>query len=136
MKHRKPKVLILENFYFRAKQFQDRFATFDIKDIIHVTSARECIQQISKKKLDAIFLDYDLSNAESFGTSNDTGATVAQWIKDHADNLNKKASIIIHSGNEYGAAEMKKLIPNAHVIPKAWHKDVFDQIVKLLNLET
>ena len=130
------KILILENFYFRAKQFQDRFAAFDIKDITHITSARKCIEQISKKKFGVIFLDYDLSNAESFGLSTeDNGATVAQWIKEHPQNINKKTTIIIHSSNEYGAAEMKKLLTNAYVIPRVWHKDVFDQVVELLKLK-
>jgi len=130
------KVLILEDFFYRAKQFKDRFVSFGITDITHVISARECIEHISKTKYDVIFLDYDLSNMTPYNlTIDNTGVTVAQWIKDHPNNINKDTHIMIHSGNEYGAAEIKKHLPNAHIIPRAWKKEEFDQVTKVLDLK-
>jgi CheY-like chemotaxis protein len=58
------KVLILEDFFYRAKQFKNRFVSFGITDITHVTRADECIRHISEIKYDIIFLDYHLNNME------------------------------------------------------------------------
>ncbi len=130
------KVLILEDFFYRAKQFKDRFASFGITDITHVTRADECIRYISETKYDIIFLDYHLDNMEFEVLALDnTGAKVAGWIKDHPENINRDTLVIIHSGSEHGAAEIKKHLPNTHIIPCAWKKEVFDQVTKVLDFK-
>jgi len=130
------KVLILEDFFYRAGQFKDRFALYGITDITHVTRADECIRQISETKYDIIFLDYHLDNMEfEVLAPNNTGAKVAEWMKDHPDNVNKDTPVIIHSGSELGATEIKKNLPNARIIRRAWKKEVFDQVTKVLNLK-
>lgn len=130
------KVLILEDFYYRVGQFRDRFAPYKITDVTHITRADECIRQISETKYDIIFLDYHLDNIEfEVLAPHNTGAKVAEWIKDHPDNVNKDTPVIIHSGSELGAAEIKKHLPYAHIIPRAWKKEVFDQVAKILDLK-
>ena len=136
MRTEKMKVLILEDFYHRAGQFKDRVVPYRITDITHVTRADECIKQISETKYDIIFLDYHLDNMEFEVLAPDnTGAKVAGWMKDHPVNVNKDTPVIIHSGSERGAAEIKKHLPNAHIIPSAWKKEVFDQVAKALDLK-
>ncbi|MGB3342175.1 MAG: cyclic-phosphate processing receiver domain-containing protein [bacterium] len=136
MKSTNLKVLILEDMYYRAGQYKDRLAPLGITDITHITNARECIENLKKIKYDLVSLDYHLDQAESYRLTEDNkGTTVVQWIKDHPEKVKKSMLIIIHSCSEKGALEMKTLLPNAHVIRKAWHKDVFGEVAKILKLK-
>ncbi len=130
------KVLILEDFYYRTGQFRDRFKPFGITDITHVTTAHSAIIELSKAKFDIIFLDYHLDNVEfEILAPENTGVKVAEWLKYNPNNLNENATVIIHSGSELGATEIKKYLPNAHIIPCAWKKEVFDQVTKVFDLK-
>jgi hypothetical protein len=57
------------------------------------------------------------------------------WIKDHPENINRDTPVIIHSGSEHGAAKIKEHVPDAHIIPCAWKKEVFDRVVEVINLK-
>ncbi|MGB3479317.1 MAG: cyclic-phosphate processing receiver domain-containing protein [bacterium] len=123
------RVLILDDMYSRVIEFEKRLKPIDITDITHVTTAKECIECLSKKKYDLIFLDYDLGEPPVWAKDTDiSGGVVAEWIKKHPKNKNKKAMIIIHSSDSHGGAYMKELIPDATLLPRAWSEEKFEEI--------
>jgi len=129
-------VLVLDDMYSRAIEFEKRLKVTDITDITHVATARECIECVFKKKYDIIFLDYDLGEPPVWAKDTDiSGGVVAEWIKKHPKHKNKKAMIIIHSSDLHGAAYMKELIPYAILLPRAWSEENFENI-KIPALET
>ena len=122
-------VLILDDMYSRVIEFEKRLKPIDITDITHVTTARQCIECLSKTKYDIIFLDYDLGEPPVWAQNSDvSGGVVAEWIKKHPKHKNKKAMIIIHSLDHEGAAYMKELIPDAILLPGAWIAEKFETI--------
>lgn len=130
------KILILDDQYNRVIQFEKRLKPLGITDITHVTSAKECIEIMAKKKFDFIFLDYDLGEPPIWAKDTDiSGEVVAQWFKAHPKNKNKKAQIIIHSTDHSGPERMKKLIPSATLLPGAWQEEKFNE-VNIPALET
>jgi len=129
MSEKSIRVLILDDMYSRAIEFEKRLKAVDITDITHVTTARECIECLSKEKYDIIFLDYDLGEPPVWAKDTDiSGGVVAEWIKKHSKHKNKKAMIIIHSSDLHGAAYMKELIPYAILLPRAWSEENFENI--------
>ena len=136
MSEKSIRILILDDMYSRAIEFEKRLKLIDITDITHVTTARECIECLSKKKYDIIFLDYDLGEPPVWAKDTDvSGGVVAEWIKKHPKYKNKKAMIIIHSSDLHGAAYMKELIPYAILLPRAWSEENFENI-KIPAFET
>ena len=128
------KVLILDDR--RAEKFDERFSTLEKSNITHVTNAKDCIEKLSTQQYDIIFLDYDLTYMEmSKPSKENTGADVARWLKKHQMNSNHKAHIIIHSPDPHGSAFMKELLPKAIVLPGAWMRDQFNDLLKKLNLK-
>ena len=47
-----------------------------------------------------------------------TGYQVAEWLRDNPDKKPKK--IILHTFNQFGAAKMLEVLPEAQYIPGAW----------------
>jgi CheY-like chemotaxis protein len=128
------KVLILEDSYYRVGQFRERLKQYGIEDIMHANNAKDCIKLLKKKKYDVIFLDFHL-DCNDFVVQNpdNTGGKVAEWISKNY-HKQKDANIIVHSGSEFGAGEIKKFLPNAHIIYNAWKKEMFDQVTTILGL--
>jgi CheY-like chemotaxis protein len=128
------KVLILDDFFYRVSRFSDRFKAYGITDITHVTTAEQCIDSISKGKYTVIFLDYHLDGSEFMVKDpSNTGIRVAEWIRDKYDRA-KETEIIIHTGSEFGAHEMKNILPNAYIIKNAWNREGFNKVVRILGL--
>lgn len=123
------KILILDDQYNRVIQFEKRLKPLGFTDITHVTTANECIEALSKKKFDIIFLDYDLGEPPIWAKDMDvSGEVVARWFKEHPKNKNRKAQIIIHSTDHSGAERMRELMPGANLIPGAWQEDKFSEV--------
>lgn len=125
------KVLILDDD--REDQFDARLTKAGVKDITHVKNARECIEKLEHESYDIIFLDYDLGHEGVYGPARgDSGADVAQWLKDHQLNPNHKARIIIHSPHPIGSAYMKELLPKALVLPGVWLEHKFAELGEII----
>lgn len=72
-------------------------------------------EALSQRSFDIIYLDHDLGGkvyVPSFLPN--TGYALAKWI---SENNIKCKEIIIHSFNPTGAAAMKKVLPQAKLIP-------------------
>ena len=107
----------------------ERFAWFDNKfkghEIVWITSRRGADLLENITDYDYIFLDYDLDITDR------TGYTGLDFVKKFRSNLNH-AWVCIHSRNLLGSHEMKKLIPNAVVIPFPMLKElqICEEILK------
>jgi CheY-like chemotaxis protein len=131
------RVLILENYLYRAGDLMKQLAKLGITDVTHVTTADKCIRELEQKKFDLIFMDYHLDNMEfDITAATNNGGKVAAWLKDNPSNPNNAAKIIVHSGSESGAAEICKYLTSARWIKNAWKKEVFPQVAEQLDLGT
>lgn len=72
---------------------------------IHVTSSDACIEQLSTKKWDLVFLDHDL-------IGEDTGMKVVEWLKHGSIYLKASMAkrIIVHSTNILMGTEMTQAL--------------------------
>lgn len=125
------KVLILDDN--REEQFSKQLTSVGITEITHVKKAKECIERLEKDTYDIIFMDYDLGHEGVYGPSREeSGADVAQWLKEHQLNPNHQARIIIHSPHPIGSAYMKELLPQALVLPGVWIEHKFAELRKFI----
>ena len=111
-------VLILEDLPDRQKIFTEKLAGCVI---IIVDNVADAIGALATPGLSAIFLDHDLDgrNGVPFDDPN-CGSRVAEYLAANKPGV----PIIIQSLNLAGAANMKKILPEAAVIPAAWDRIV------------
>jgi len=110
-------ILILDDMEERHDAFREKFKNIEC-NIIHVTTAKECIEALKNNTFDLICLDHDLGGKE-------TGHEVSKWI---ADNKNThpmdKTKIIIHSYNPVGAIyifqELRDVNIYSYIKPGYW----------------
>jgi len=124
-------ILILEDNIERMVEFRKRM--IEIGSQFHWTNnAKECIRLIETNKYDLILLDHDLGG-EIFVDINkeNTGSTVARWMSNYPNNLNKDTPVIIHSHNYPAAQYMMSRIKKAIYVPSIWLKDTFHQVVRV-----
>jgi len=123
------KILVLEDNEERIAQFKkrlDRFGGY----VFFCRTAKECIEILKENAdLQLVLLDHDLGGEVYVDTAHkNTGSEVARWMRDNYDMENTQ--IIIHSLNTVGAEYMRSQIPEAHVVPFVWTKEVFDKTVR------
>ena len=122
--------LILDDDKERHVAFRDRFNDLERKVVVdHVQTAQECIAAMKKRKYTFVFLDHDLLGVpyQNMDEEN-TGSEVARWISKNLDSISETKQIIIHSFNEYGAENMRDLIPNSKWRPAAWIEEEFKKL--------
>ncbi len=126
------KVLVLDDH--RRPQFEEQLALVGLKDVSYVKTAKECIETLSNSQFDLIFLDYDLTYMQIEDPADaNNGMAVARWLSRHLMNPNHKAQIVIHSVDPFGARHMKEHLPAATIMPGAWMKDRFKELLEKLN---
>lgn len=130
------KILILEDDMNRVREFTNRFVEFYEETtkcckVDHVETAQDCIDKLSEKEYDCIFLDHDLGGEVYVDEENtNTGSEVARWLRVNKNQFQKDCPIIIHSLNPAGRANMSSLIEGSHEAPFAWTKEVFSKILR------
>ena len=114
------RILILEDDDNRNSTFQRNFCS-EQTEVVIVKEAIHAINYLNNENWDVLFLDHDLGGAVHVAeTEENTGSAVARWL-----NVNPKkepAIVIIHSLNNDGRLNMKRLIPKAIIFPFAWIK--------------
>jgi len=111
-------VLILEDLPDRQKIFIEKLADCAV---IIVDNVSDAIGALDTPGLSAIFLDHDLDgrNGVPFDDPN-CGSRVAEYLA-----VNKPGvPVIIQSLNPAGAGNMKRILPEAVVMPAAWDRIV------------
>jgi CheY-like chemotaxis protein len=111
-------VLILEDLPDRQKIFTEKLAGCVV---IIVDNVADAIGALDTPELSAIFLDHDLDgrNGVPFDDPN-CGSRVAEYLAAN----NSGVPVIIQSLNPAGAGNMKKILPEAVVMPAAWDRIV------------
>lgn len=80
--------------------------------VTYVETVEECLREITGSDIfDIIFLDHDLDGKVYVPSGPGTGYEVVEWLKNHPNKL--PGAVILHTLNEYGAANMLKLLPKA-----------------------
>ncbi len=137
------KVLVVDDEQVRLDAFQKRFQDVvelskEEVDYHQAMSAPEAIEVLKKEgpqTFDCICLDHDLSDLSNkiytFGKG--TGTEIAQYLADSYDGwkLHENTTIIIHSGNTWGAVNMANVLSSSGFVevmirPFLWTKEVFD----------
>lgn len=130
------KILLLEDDLNRVEQFNYRVVELNERnhvkcELVHIETAKECIELLEADKFDLILLDHDLGGEVYVDTNNtNTGSEVARWINKNPEKMNG-VSIITHTFNPAGAKNIVDLIPSCIYVPAIWTKDRFHQIVKI-----
>jgi len=110
------KVLILEDNEDRNVIFRKNLNGVDISITDDV---KELKNLLSSSKWDVLFLDHDLGDEINVSTDReDTGSEVARWLSENPDKI--PDIVILHSMNEDGRKNMKRLIPTSVSWPFAW----------------
>ena len=112
------KILILDDDKVRHIFFKRNFGHHQLT---HVETASEAIKALTDDTFDAVFLDHDLGGetfVDSFGTTLNTGYSVAKWISEHPEKAPKE--IYIHSLNPVGAENMQAILPSSILAPGLW----------------
>jgi len=131
------KILLLEDDYNRVEQFRKRVDELNERNIakselVHVETAKDCIEKLENDTFNLILLDHDLGGEVYVDTNSDnTGSEVARWINKNPEKMNG-VFIITHTFNPAGAKNIVDLIPNCLYVPAIWTKDKFHQIVKIV----
>lgn len=114
------KVFVLEDLSDRQAKFRTKLSGCTIT---MVDSVADAIDALEFPEFAVIFLDHDLDgrNGVPFDDPN-CGSRVAEYLA--ANRPRPEIPIIIQSLNPAGAANMKKLLPEAEVIPAAWDRIV------------
>ncbi len=90
-----------------------------------VDNVFEAKNYLLNKEYQYIFLDHDLDDLQFIDSGNpNTGWWIAKFINDN--NLQKNATIIIHTLSPIGQINMKCVLPRAKIIP-------FIQLRNILN---
>lgn len=94
-------VLVLDDSYERKKYFMK----FNSKSVI-VNTSRDCLSNIkSAKKINQLWLDYDLGEKIGFINPNGSGMDVVDYLISNKDFINI-SEIFIHSMNPYPSKVM------------------------------
>ena len=99
------RILFLDDDMIRTKQFVGNNVSHDV---VAVETAQEAIDQLANpQSFDIIHLDHDLGELP-FVTPKDknTGMEVARWLCENPQVLESTQSIVIHSLNPAGRANM------------------------------
>ena len=117
------KILILEDSPYRNKIFSKKLFRHDVYLYDNVIDAVDAINLIGP--FDLYFLDHDLDGEVFVGSEKaNTGYQLAKYMaKEEVE-----GSIIIHSLNPAGAANMKAALEHALVIPFSALTDILDEI--------
>lgn len=113
------KILVLDDDVKRHKRFRQQWIGHELTIVV---TAKEAIENLSRKTWDIVFLDHDLNNEAFVPSGPGTGYEVAQWLTNNP--LRKPMLIVIHSFNSVGAIEMNLLLVEAVVFPGAWEREV------------
>ena len=118
------KILILEDSLYRNKTFTNKLSKkHDVYIYDNVQDATDAIELIGP--FDLYFLDHDLDGEMFVGSEKaNTGFQLAKYMAEKKTT----GSIIIHSLNPVGAANIKAELPQALVIPFSSLSDVLDQV--------
>lgn len=113
-------VFILEDLPDRQKIFREKLVGCTIVMVDNVAGA---IEALKFPDFAVIFLDHDLDgrNGVPFDDPN-CGSRVAEYLA--ANKSEPGIPIIIQSLNPAGASNMKKMLPDAAVVPGAWDRIV------------
>ena len=109
-------ILILEDSSERILKFFR--ALSDKADLTFVERAECAIQEMYETLFDWAFLDHDLGEGDFLRETDNTGYTVAKWLKEHPERMPKR--VIIHSLNPVGAKRMAQCLPKAELYPAVW----------------
>jgi len=109
------RILILEDNPSRHKAFRQKFIG---NTVVIVSEPREAKLLLEDMGWDVLCLDHDLGGQEMMESGSGTGYEVAEWSEKHPARQPK--TIIIHSLNPVGSANMNDALPDAHIIPRAW----------------
>ena len=102
------RILILEDDSYRITTFIEKF--YD-HDLTITENAGNAIDFIKNNQYDYIFLDNDL------GDNNGEGIDVASFLSKNPENINNKATFIIHSWNNPASEKIKSMLFSAKHIP-------------------
>ncbi len=109
------RVLILEDNKKRVSGFNQSLIGCYVECF---SSVRKIISSLEEESWDYLFLDHDLDGKIFVPSGPGTGYEVAQWLKNHPDNMPVK--VIVHSLNDIAQPLMAKVLPEALIIPGAW----------------
>jgi len=111
-------VFVLEDLPDRQKIFREKLAGCAV---VMVDNVADAIDALKISEFAIIFLDHDLDgrNGVPFDDPN-CGGRVAEFLVEN----NPKVPVIIQSLNPAGAANMKRIFPDAHILPAAWDRIV------------
>lgn len=128
-----PKILVVDNSPERIAEYKKHFKDLNSKTIHsveYVSTARGAIEKLGSTLYDILLLDHDLTG-EGFNSIEDknTGSEIARYLKDHSGRLAKTDVIYIHSLNDSGASNMKRLIPFGNIkhVKYLWTDDKFSE---------
>ena len=98
------KIFILEDDKERIKDF---FSMFDKHIVVASNNSDMAISILEKEKFDIIFLDHDLEGKQMVSSEGNTGFRVASNL---AKTKNFNTDVVLHSYNEKGVGNMKKIL--------------------------
>jgi DNA-binding LytR/AlgR family response regulator len=131
------KILLLEDDKNRISQFYERVKEFNERnhvksELIHVETAKDCIEKLENDTFNLILLDHDLGGEVYVSIDNtNTGSEVARWINKNPEKIHG-AFVITHTFNPAGANNIKDLLPECIYIPAIWMKDKFHKIIQVV----
>lgn len=109
-------VLILEDNKDRMAKFKRRLIG---NRVTYARWPREAISHLRSGSIDVLFLDHDLNGVlEESGPG--TGYEVAEWLARNPKFMPKQ--IILHSLNDVGRKNMRKVLPKAVEHPFWWEE--------------
>lgn len=120
------KILILDDDQGRHDAFAAGLAGHKVQ---HVYTAAEAIEVLkTSPPFDAVFLDHDLTDFHyrSFtagrrtGLGEDTGYAVAAFIARELDEQARPGTVVVHSWNPPGAANMMVVLQDANISALRW----------------
>lgn len=112
-----PRILFLDDDISRVEEFQIRTGL----TVVHSTNIGDFISRLNDSRYDLIMLDHDL------GTNDGDGSDAAKYLAANRLLLGDDQTVIIHSANPIGAANMMSHMKHADhlrvsVIHFAWNK--------------
>jgi len=110
------RALVLDDDLSRLESFRTKALAGH--EVTTVSRVSDCIEQLMDHEFDMLFLDHDLDGKVYVPSGPGTGYAVAEWLRDHPERKPKK--IVLHTFNQFGAAKMKEVLPEAEYVPAAW----------------
>ena len=108
-------ILILEDDPDRVKKFKRKF----IGNVIEIVDTpADAIFLLEHKEWDVLFLDHDLGGEVYVPSGPGTGYEVAEWLSKNPDRMPER--VILHSYNDIGRANMKRVLPEAIMMAGVW----------------